>query len=95
MSEQPRPYEPLTSENATLILIDHQVGLMTGVREYSTGELKHNVVGVAKAAKALKLPIIVTMTPRDSMWGDLSRTRRGAAWRSNHRSLVCERVRRS
>jgi nicotinamidase-related amidase len=69
MSEQPRPYEPLTSENAALILIDHQVGLMTGVRDYSTGELKHNVVGLAKAAKALKLPIIVTTTARDSMWG--------------------------
>src|ERR1700719_3595738 len=69
MSEQPRPYEPLTSENAALILIDHQVGLMTGVRDYSTGELKHNVVGLAKAAKALKLPIVVTTTARDSMWG--------------------------
>ncbi len=69
MSEQPHPYEPLTSENAALILIDHQVGLMTGVRDYSTGELKHNVVGLAKAAKALKLPIVVTTTARDSMWG--------------------------
>jgi nicotinamidase-related amidase len=69
MSEQPRPYEPLTSENAALILIDHQVGLMTGVRDYSTGELKHNVIGLAKAAKALKLPIVVTTTARDSMWG--------------------------
>src|SRR5271167_852557 len=69
MSEQPRPHEPLTSENAALILIDHQVGLMTGVRDYSTGELKHNVVGLAKAAKALKLPIVVTTTARDSMWG--------------------------
>jgi nicotinamidase-related amidase len=66
MSDPTRPYEPLTSENAVVILIDHQVGLMTGVRDYSTGELKHNVVGVAKAAKALKLPIIVTMTPRDT-----------------------------
>jgi hypothetical protein len=27
MSEQSRPYEPLTSENSALILIDHQVGL--------------------------------------------------------------------
>jgi hypothetical protein len=27
------------------------------------------VVGLAKAAKALKLPIIVTTTARDSMWG--------------------------
>jgi nicotinamidase-related amidase len=64
-----RPYEPLTSENAALVLIDHQVGLMTGVRDISTGELKHNVVALAKAAKALKLPIIVTTTARDSMWG--------------------------
>src|SRR5712691_2668532 len=69
MSDPIRPYEPLTSENAALVLIDHQVGLMTGVRDYSTGELKHNVVALAKAAKALKLPIIVTTTARDSMWG--------------------------
>jgi nicotinamidase-related amidase len=69
MSEQARRYEPLTSENAALILVDHQVGLMTGVRDYSTGELKHNVVALAKAAQALKLPIIVTTTARDSMWG--------------------------
>ena len=62
-------YEPLTSENAALVLIDHQVGLMTGVRDYSTGELKHNVVSLAKAAKALNLPIVVTTTARDSMWG--------------------------
>src|ERR1700745_2367386 len=69
MSNQIHPYEPLTSENAALVLVDHQVGLMTGVRDYSTGELKHNVVALAKAAKALKLPIIVTTTARDSMWG--------------------------
>jgi len=62
-------YQPLTSENAALVLVDHQVGLMTGVRDYSTGELKHNVVSLAKAAKALNLPIVVTTTARDSMWG--------------------------
>src|SRR5438270_2219228 len=75
MTNQIRPYEPLTSENAALILVDHQVGLMTGVRDYSTGELKHNVVALAKAAKALKLPIIVTTTARDSMWGRPSQSR--------------------
>jgi nicotinamidase-related amidase len=69
MSDPIRPYEPLTAENAALVLVDHQVGLMTGVRDYSTGELKHNVVARAKAAKALQLPIIVTTTARDSMWG--------------------------
>src|SRR5882724_10900934 len=69
MTNQTNPYEPLTSENAALVLVDHQVGLMTGVRDYSTGELKHNVIALAKAAKSLKLPIIVTTTARDSMWG--------------------------
>src|SRR5713101_1659860 len=69
MTNQTRPYEPITSENAALILVDHQVGLMTGVRDYSMGELKHNVVALAKAAKAVQLPIILTTTVRDSMWG--------------------------
>ncbi len=69
MPDSTRPYEPLTSENAALVLVDHQVGLMTGVRDFSTGELKHNVVALAKAARALSLPIVVTTTARDSMWG--------------------------
>jgi nicotinamidase-related amidase len=69
MTDEAHAYEPLTSENAALVLVDHQVGLMTGVRDYSTGELKHNVVALAKAAKALKLPTVVTTTARDSLWG--------------------------
>src|SRR5215471_18276761 len=69
MTNQTRFFEPLTSQNAALVLVDHQVGLMTGVRDYSIGELKHNVVALAKAAKALKLPIVATTTARDSMWG--------------------------
>src|SRR5579864_3112797 len=69
MSNEIHPYQPLTSQNAALVLVDHQIGLMTGVRDYSTGELKHNVVALAKAAKALKLPIVATTTARDSMWG--------------------------
>jgi nicotinamidase-related amidase len=69
MPNPTRSYDPLTSDNAALVLVDHQVGLMTGVRDYSIAELKHNVLGLAKAAKALKLPIVVTTTARDSMWG--------------------------
>ncbi|MEA1647998.1 isochorismatase family protein [Nitrospirillum sp. BR 11164] len=64
-----RTYEPLTKDNAALILVDHQVNLMTGVRDYETGELKHNVVALARAAKALGLPIVATSTARDSLWG--------------------------
>src|SRR6201981_3056198 len=69
MNNQTHPYDPLTAQNAALVLVDHQVGLMTGVRDISTGELKHNVIGLAKAAKLHKLPIVVTTTARDSMWG--------------------------
>ena len=66
-----RTYEPLTAENAALVLVDQQIGLMTGVRDISIGELKHNVVALAKAARALKLPIVVTTTASDSMWGPI------------------------
>jgi hypothetical protein len=43
------------------------------MRAIPIGELKHNVVALAKAAKALKLPIVVTTTARDSMGGQRSR----------------------
>ena len=69
MNNQIHTYEPLTSENAALVHVDHQVGHPTGVRDYTTGELKHNVIALAKAAKALNLPIVVTTTARDTMWG--------------------------
>src|SRR5260221_6626309 len=72
MTPQTRPYEPLTSENAALVLIDHQIGLMTGVRDYPIALLKHNVVALAKAANALRLPIVVTTTAPDSMRGPTS-----------------------
>ena len=39
------------------------------MRDYSIAELKHNVIGLAKSAKALALPLVVTTTARDSMWG--------------------------
>ena len=65
----PKRYqERLTSDNAALLLIDHQVGLFTGVRDIPVGELTHNVVGLAKAARVLGVPTIVTATSPE-MWG--------------------------
>lgn len=66
----PHVKERLTRENSVLLLVDHQVGLYTGVRDIETLELKHNVVGLAKAALALKVPVIVTTTT-ENMWGPL------------------------
>jgi len=62
--------ERLTRENAVLLLVDHQVGLYTGVRDIDVVQLKHNVVGLTRAMLALKVPVIVTTTT-EKMWGPL------------------------
>jgi nicotinamidase-related amidase len=69
MTSKEAPYVPLTADNSALVLVDHQVGLLTGVRDITVAELKDNVVSLAKAMRILKVPIIVTTTVRDSMWG--------------------------
>ena len=58
-----------TRDNAAVLLVDHQVGLFTGVRDIDVNELKHNVVGLARAAQILDLPVVPVTTARDSMWG--------------------------
>src|SRR5579875_3280266 len=61
--------ERISRHNAALCLIDHQIGLLTGISDLTVGELKHNVVGVAKAAQILGLPVILATTARDEFWG--------------------------
>jgi nicotinamidase-related amidase len=60
---------PFTRHNTAVLLIDHQVGLFTGVRDIGVNELKHNVVALARAAQILNLPVLAATTARDSMWG--------------------------
>jgi nicotinamidase-related amidase len=62
--------ERLTRNNAVLLLVDHQVGLYTGVRDIDTLQLKHNVVGLTRAMLALKVPVVVTTTT-EKWWGPL------------------------
>jgi nicotinamidase-related amidase len=62
--------ERLTRDNAILLLVDHQVGLYTGVRDIDVLQLKHNIVGPTRAILALKVPVIVTTTT-EKMWGPL------------------------
>jgi nicotinamidase-related amidase len=62
--------EGLARNNAVLLLVDHQVGLYTGVRDIDTLQLKHNIVGLTRAMLALKVPIVVTTTT-ERMWGPL------------------------
>ena len=62
--------ERLTRNNAVLLLVDHQVGLYTGVRDIDVLQLKHNVVGLTRAMLALKVPVVVTTTT-EKWWGPL------------------------
>lgn len=70
MSEKYRenegPAEVLTPDNAAVLLIDHQVGLLNIIRDMSAEEFKNNVLALAKTAKTLGLPVVLT-TSRD--WG--------------------------
>lgn len=63
------PLSMLSRDDTVLVLVDHQIGLFTGVRDIGLADLKHNVVALAKAAKAMGIPVIVTATMPDGMWG--------------------------
>jgi hypothetical protein len=45
--------ERLTRDNPAVLLIDHQVGLYSGIVDIPLAELKHNVVALTKAAQVL------------------------------------------
>ena len=49
-----------TIDNSIVLLIDHQVGLLASTRDTSSAaELKSNIVGLARVAKALGLPTMI------------------------------------
>ena len=50
----------LSPENAALVLIDYQPGLVDGVKSRSRESLINNVVALIKAAKLFKLPIVLS-----------------------------------
>ncbi len=60
-----------TPENSILLLVDHQIGLLTGARDTtSLAELKSNIVGLAMVGKALKLPVMITSSNAQWQNGD-------------------------
>jgi nicotinamidase-related amidase len=65
------PYEKPTPENAIMLFIDHQIGLMAGIRDFpSLAEYKSNVVGLARIAKALKIPVLISSSNAQWQNGD-------------------------
>ncbi len=50
----------LSLDDAAVLLVDHQVGLLSLVGDYGPDEFKNNVLALAEAAKFFKLPTILT-----------------------------------
>src|SRR5690348_10934541 len=56
----PKPYVRLDKNNAAVLLVDHQAGLLSLVRDIDPDRFKNNVLALADLAKYFKLPTILT-----------------------------------
>lgn len=65
-------YEKPTPDNSIMLFIDHQIGLMAGVRDFAQASgYKANVVSLAQMAKALKIPVLLSSSNAQWQNGDL------------------------
>ena len=64
-------YEKFSGHNAAMLLIDHQVGTMGWVKSIPFEELKRNALMLAKAAKILKIPVVLTSSMEEHAQGPL------------------------
>ncbi len=55
-----KPYVRLDKNNAAVLLIDHQAGLLSLVRDIEPDKFKNNVLALADMAKYFELPTILT-----------------------------------
>jgi nicotinamidase-related amidase len=53
-------YNRLSKDDAVVLLVDHQSGLISLVQDFSPSEFKNNVLAVAACGKYFKLPTILT-----------------------------------
>ncbi|WP_211465774.1 isochorismatase family protein [Collimonas silvisoli] len=64
-------YERFTGDNAALLLIDHQVGTMSWVHSIPFDEMKRNALMLAKTARILKMPVVLTSSMEEYAQGAL------------------------
>ncbi|MEB3791279.1 isochorismate family cysteine hydrolase YcaC [Acinetobacter sp. IK40] len=55
-----KDYIRLDKDNAAVLLVDHQAGLLSMVRDIDPDKFKNNVLALADAAKYFNLPTILT-----------------------------------
>ncbi len=56
-------------QNSTMLLIDHQDGTMGWVHSAELSEIKMNTIALAKAAKAVGIPLVLTSSQEDQAQG--------------------------
>lgn len=66
-----RPYRRLDKNDAALLLVDHQSGLISLVQDFAPGEFKNNVLATAASGACFKLPTILTTSFEDGPNGPL------------------------
>jgi len=66
-----KPYIRLDKRNAAVLLVDHQAGLLSLVRDIDPDKFKNNVLALADLAKYFKLPTILTTSFEDGPNGPL------------------------
>lgn len=66
-----KPYKRLDKEQAAVLLVDHQTGLLSLVRDFDPDRFKNNVLAVADLAKYFKLPTVLTTSFEDGPNGPL------------------------
>lgn len=72
MSERPDATdERFTPDNAAMLLIDYQTGLLQGIRTQEPTPLKNNVVALAEVAKLYDVPVILTTADAEGPNGPL------------------------
>ncbi len=55
-----KPYNRLDENDAVVLLIDHQAGLISLVQDFTPSDFKNNVLALANSAKFFGLPTILT-----------------------------------
>jgi nicotinamidase-related amidase len=63
--------ERFSGSNTALVLIDHQTGVMSWARSIPFDVMKRNTLLLAKSAKILKMPIILTSSMEEFVQGPM------------------------
>jgi nicotinamidase-related amidase len=60
-----------TPDNAAMLLIDHQIGTMAWTHSHDINLVKANALKLARIAKAVSMPVVLTASMEDQVQGPL------------------------